>query len=533
MNEAPKAEFTLEPERHLLPFGVGGDYIGARRARRAFRLLVFATLGLTASLYFSEHYLRYGMSEVQYRMALTHEDDSQRAILRNVVRRDAEDHDIPTPKYVAALAYIEEEDLVLERYAQAIELAPDDTELLTVYGCKLFQMGDHKGARRIFRDAGLKTTDNALPDYLQAAAIAASSSSEEDFRTAVALIARTNDSKEAIVFPKPLWHDSLPRRGYWYYDLQFEMEKLCAAPLYTLKNIVAKRVQTELREGTGQGVESWIYPLQMLGERLVGQPGEVAGSFTTSRVLAGLNIQEVAVQLRQQVLERNGANPNDQLASRAAALRDAVSLVVQFEERQKDVEITRKRVVARPVYMAFLGAFLLASACLLAILLNRVFNTDRNARALRQTGGGIRALAAWILVLSLILFSGAMGAYDATLSLVASGLWVVSILVIIVIAFVYPALVLPSATSVCQSFVAEPSYSITVLEARRSRRRAYLSLAGRYLNIALGVYCCLLCVWVLSFRILHGLYPSDTKFLVDGLSTEVQPLVKSIFLLLN
>jgi len=58
---------------------------------------------------------------------------------------------VPTARYVAALAYIEEKDIVLERFAEAVELAPDDGDLLIVYGCKLFQMGEFKEARRIFR----------------------------------------------------------------------------------------------------------------------------------------------------------------------------------------------------------------------------------------------------------------------------------------------------------------------------------------------------------------------------------------------
>jgi len=84
-------------------------------------------------------------------MALSHEDDSQRAILREVVNRDRRDSEVPTARYVAALAYIEEKDIVLERFAEAVELAPDDGDLLIVYGCKLFQMGEFKEARRIFR----------------------------------------------------------------------------------------------------------------------------------------------------------------------------------------------------------------------------------------------------------------------------------------------------------------------------------------------------------------------------------------------
>lgn len=85
-------------------------------------------------MWFSEGYLRFSRLESQYRMALTLPMDSARAILRNVVKRDKGQ----TPKYVEALAFIEESDVILTRYEEAYKLAPNNPYLLINYGCRLF-----------------------------------------------------------------------------------------------------------------------------------------------------------------------------------------------------------------------------------------------------------------------------------------------------------------------------------------------------------------------------------------------------------
>ncbi len=528
MSEVAKGESPTDAQRHLLPFGVGGDYIGARRARRSFRLMVLACVGLTISLYFAEHYLRYGLSEVQYRMALTLEDDSQRAILRNVVKRDAGESEAPSPRYVAALAYIEEDDLVLERYAEAVDLAPDDGALLIVYGAKLFQMGEFKEARRIFREAGLKSSGNALPDYLQAAAIAASSPSEEDFRTAVALVARTNDSGEPLVFPQPLWHESLPRRGYWYARLRRELADLCCAPLYALENAIVKRVHGELREGSAPDAGAWLYQLQMIGEQLVGEESDAQEQRSTSVLIAGIKLQQDAVALRQQIAEGEKGHPDENLNALATRLSDAMTRVVQFESQRDQSFPRRERGAELPVHMALSGMVFLGFASFLLILLNRIFRTDKNARALRQPSLGMRVMGVWLAALFLCLIWAASGFAEEFGTIIVFWLWIFLLAAIVVMAIIYPAFILPSATTVCSRFLTEPRYNERFSEARRVRRKAYLSLSSRFASIALGLYLCLLCACLVGFRVFTGLYPTDLKFLISGLSLEEFALIQEL-----
>ncbi len=528
MSDSPIGDLEHKPSRHLLPYGVGGDYIGARRFRRAFRLAVLACVGITLSLYISENYLRYGLSETQFRMALSHEDDSQRAILREVVNRDRRDSEVPTARYVAALAYIEEKDIVLERFAEAVELAPDDGDLLIVYGCKLFQMGEFKEARRIFREAGLKSGKNALPDYLLAAAIAASSTSEEDFRTAVALVSRTNDSGNPVLFPQPLWHESLPKDGYWYADLRRKLADLCCAPIYSLKDVVLQRVREEMDGAGGQSLETWLYQLQRFGKKLIGAPLDSTETLNTSVMIVGLKLQQDALNLRVAFQTQHGDAASEELRALQGQLSEAMAQIVRFETQREDSRSKRIGEATLSVWLVFLGMLMLGSAAVMLSILSRIVHTDRNSRAVRQSRTGLRLLACWAGALALCLIWATLGSGIYSQPELIVGLWSSLMVAIVLVAVVYPALLLPREATVCTSLVSEPGYAELLQEARRARRRAYFSLAGRFMTLALGTYICLVCFWVVGFRVLSGLYPTDIKLLVSGLLLEEQSLIQQI-----
>jgi len=532
VNEAVHGDAGAGAHRHLQPYGVGGDYIGARRNRRAFRLTVLACLGLTFSLYFAENYLRYGLSEGQYRMALSLEDDSRRAILRNVVMRDRRESDVPSARYVAALAYIEEDDIVLDRYAEAAALAPDDSALLMTYGCKLFQRGEYREARRIFAEAGLKSPRNALPDYLQAAAIAASSTSEEDFRTALALVARTNDSGESVAFPQPVWHESLPRQGYWYARMRREMADLSCAPLYNLKNSILRRVQMEIQEGTVQGLDSWLYQLQMTGRQIAGLGADSTDSIGTSALIAGLKFQLDAIDARQRLREMDAGQADSTLALHREMIQQAMARAVQFESRREEYIEKKQRDALRPVYMALSGALFLAVAGLVFAILNWLFRSDRNSRSLAQSKVAMRIMWVWAGAIGACLLGAALLPGDHRVTGALVGLWPLLLGGICAVAAIYPAFVLPADTEVCKPLLADPGYKDHLLEARRARRRGYLSLAGRYTNIVLGVYLCMLCAGIIGFRVMTGLYPTDIKLLPTGLHGQEQALLQSLHALI-
>ena len=531
MSDAPRGERPDVNNRHLLPFGVGGDYVGARRTRRAFRLLVFACIGFTFSLYYVERYLRYELNEVHYRMALTLEDDSQRAILRNVVRRDSETREVPTAKYVEALAYIEEDDLVLERYAEAVKLAPDKGSLLIVYGCKLFQQRRYQEARQIFREATLKATRNALPEYLQAAAIAASSESEDDFRTALALLGRANDSGEPAVFPQPLWHESLPKRGNWYEMLQRRLSDEVCAPLYHLRNVVLKRAGAALEQGDFQAWDGWLLQLQNMGGRLLEAGPGGGDGVGTSPAVCGLQVQKDALRMRIALRERRGADIAD-LTSRKEGVEAAIARVQQFEAERENFVAAAEGHVTRPLGLAAQGLLLLGLAVSIGWVMSRILRTDKNARTLRQPRGGIYLLGGWLLLVSLLLLlssSAEIGRLQAGIQVA----WYVSVLAILFYALVFPAVLLPASERVCQAYLEDPEYAERLREAGRRRRKAWVSLSGRYINIVLGSYVMLLAVYFIGFRIFTGLYPTDVKLLTSGVELREIVLFNDLYQMLS
>lgn len=526
VSEQDGGERLVEDNRHLAPYGVGGDYVGARRARRAFRFLVISWLAFAFALYYVEHYLRYDLNEVHYRMALTLEDDSQRAILRNVVRKDAEDSEVPRAKYVEALAHIEEDDVVLERFAEAVKLAPDKGALLINYGCRLFQQGRYKDARQVFRDASLKSTRNALPKYLQAAALAASSGSEEDFRTALAQVGRANDAAEPVIFPQPLWHESLPRSGDWYVTLRRRLADQCCAPLYYFKNVVTRRAQEQAADGDRQTWDTWLAQIQVMGEHLVGTPRSDPDNLGTSQAIYGLQIQKDAIAMRIALGEQAGKAPPAGLIEKRVKIEDAMGKLQRFEaERSQFVTDARAR-LRQPLLLALNGFLALGGAWVLFALAGRVLGRDKNARTLPQHPYAVRVLLGWSLCLFLVL--GVLSAGGGGLSgtdMALGVLWYLLVSGAVVLSAVYPAFVLPAPADVCSSLASEPYFDDKVLQARACRRRAWASLSVRNLGLALGLYVMLVCTWVVGYRIVTGLYPTDTKLLLPGLEGRERELL--------
>ncbi|MBX3180525.1 MAG: hypothetical protein KF886_24525 [Candidatus Hydrogenedentes bacterium] len=529
------AKPTIEAQdAHLRPYGVGGDYIGSRRARRSFRLLVIAALGFTLALYFVERYMRYDLNEVQYRMALTLEDDSQRAILRNVVRRNAEQSEAPTARYVEALAAIEEDDVVLDRFAEAVKLAPDKGSLLIVYGCRLFRHGQYREARQVFREATLKTTRNALPKYLQAAAQAASSTAEEDFRTAAALVGRTNDSGEPVLFPQPPWHDSLPRDGHWYASLRRKLAERCCEPLYNYKNTLIRRAREQAGGGDPVTWDAWLVQLQHLGERLLGNAGSERENVGSGQAIYGLQIQKDAIAARIHLAEAAGAAADAPLIERQVRVEEALGRLQAFEEyRENSVNEARAR-LRQPVRLALHALAALWGAWFFWWAVGGVVHTDRNSRALTCPRASLGVLAAWYsMVLLLLILCSAGAAASSGLMAALGGVWYLLIAAIMLFSLAYPAATLPRAHAACLALASEAGYPERLIEARACRRRAYVSLTGRLSFRALGGALICLCAWFIGHRIFTGLYPTDIKLLLPSLDAEEYQLLSEVWNLLE
>jgi len=258
-------------------FGQRADNAGARRVRRSFRYAVAAWVFFAGTLWYLDGYKRLELRETQYRMALTEEPPSARAVLRNVVRRDKERNAQPNVKYLEALAAVEEADNVLPCYEQAYRLHSEDPWLAINYGCRLFLQAQYKDARERFREAGIHAPKNALPRYLEAAALAmqgaaqgAPEALEESLRQALGLVERANAAGDPVVFPQPLWHATLPARGYWYARLRRELAQSVCAPLYRLKDLAMRGLPEKTGKTPPEKARAWVDAIAGLGKRLSG-----------------------------------------------------------------------------------------------------------------------------------------------------------------------------------------------------------------------------------------------------------------------
>lgn len=497
-------------------YGIGGDYAGARRSRRAFRFLVLTGLFVTLALWFAENYLRYGRGETQYRMALTLPDDSARAILRNVVKREAEEQESPNPKHVAALAFIEEEDLVLERYQQAYELAPRDQALLVNYGCHLFLKGQYQEARERFREAGVLPPKNALPHYLEAAALAAGMEDPRELSEPIAIIARANNSGDPVHFPQPLWHPSLPRNGITYATTQRRIADLCCAPLYRLRNIILAQARKDIDMSHLRDWDSWLEKLEILGARLLGNPETEPQHLGTSQAIAGLQIQSDALDVRVGLLRQRGESTDDTL-SRLVTLQWGLKQLQAFEEHRSNEVAQMARAMKTPIVLAAISTVLFLALYLGAAVLNRLTDSTRVAWALPHPKLGKALLAVASVAFFLLLWAITVAAKHHSDLTAFRAAWYVVTAAAAFFGFIHPALALPSVRRACEKAQVETSLDALRKEARSSRRKAYTALLRRYYGVLLGLFLCVLCAWVLTHRVACAQYPGQLTLQVPGL----------------
>lgn len=523
-------------EEHKTPvipeYGFGGDQAGARRGRRSFRFIVMACVLLTGAMWFSDLYLRYDLTEEQYRMALTLETDSARAVLRNVVKRDKENNEVPNPKYMEALAAIEEDDVILSAYSEAYRLNPANAALLINYGCRLFMDGQYKDARERFRESSVLPPKNALPRYLEAAALAAGATTDEDLIEAIALVARTNNSGDPVIFPQPLWHSSLPARGAWYARARREIVDRCCAPLYRFRSQVVGKAKSDVDAGQVRDWVSWLKAIEVMGQRLVGNTDSDGVNMGSSQAMSGIQIQLDAIGIIARIQEIVDGKPDSVLLEKKIKLENALGLLKQFEAG-RDEQVTHHRAVLRlPLqlygwsFLLFLGLFFSAS------LLYRSLYSGRVCWTLAHTAVAQMVLAGGLLVLLSILlffvFANDHG-YINGWSPWCKVFWGLTVFALVGFGLVYPEITLPSAKRVLRLRSETPGPGELDLAAlKHCRRMAYVSLIRRYYGILLGGFLLVLCVWIIVYRISEGLYPTQLPLLVSGLEDQELELVRQV-----
>ena len=526
----------IEPPPRFEAYGTGGDYVGARLARRAFRYSVLACLCFTFALYFSENYLRFSLVETQYIMSVTLDEPSARAVLHNVVRRDQTQNDRPTPKYLSALAQIEEVDVILERYEQAYQLEPNNAQLIINYGCLLFHEGQFREARERFREAGILPPDNALPRYLEAAALAASLTDEEDLSEIMAIIVRTNNSAYPLIFPEPPWHPSLPRYGYWYMKRQREITDQTLAPLYRLKARLASRALEQIHNGQVQDWSSWLGALDEMANRFIGNVDSEKSTFGIALAQYGLSLKTDVLSLRESLQNVDSPTRAVDFTEQHSKLASVQKLIYAFEDERDDRIAQHRELVALPLYLIFYALLAYSAAYAMARTMMWLLHIPGNNWTISNVPIGRNVLLVGIALMALLLLSSIQLKHGDAYSIVPRMLetaWFSSIAFLLMFGIIYPAIMLPKPAAVVAHAPVCDARDVLMAEAIKARRIAWFSFVRRYYGILLGGFLVVMCVWVLLHRMIESLYPTQIRLLTTGLYEQELEVIQQIQRLLG
>ncbi|MBI1318157.1 MAG: hypothetical protein GC168_04290 [Candidatus Hydrogenedens sp.] len=519
-------------ELRIPEYGVGADVPALRRGRWSFRFGVAAVVLLTFSLWLSERYLRFDLNETQYIMALTMHPDSARPVLRNVLKRETDSGQPIVARHAEALADVEEPDILLARYAEAYQLDPGNWSLVLNYGTRLWGAGKFAEARERFREASVHAPDNALPRYLEAAALVLSRPDNPDYAEAMALIERANVSGYPARFPTPLWHVSIPASGNWYAQKQRLIIDRCCAPLYRFNAAMVAAARASADDQTRVQWETWFETMERMGQNLVGDVDTPAESLGAPQAVAGLNIQIDAIDSRLWLADADAAEPDPALSERKGRLLAAKDKLAAFEDARQNIIGAHQQVILAPVIFALTTFLLFLAVWTLALLIDRIFwkgSLGENAQHalwgnLWFGGAGAGFLALYIA----FAFLQHVHPIATQMTMMASLIWMALVAVLLAGAPVYPYILLPSARSRIDALAIAEDDKDTAHFVRRARLDAYLSLMRRYLGIALGVFLIASCTWFLGVRIVTGLYPTQVELMASGLRPEEIALITEI-----
>lgn len=521
---------------HFPEYGEGGDKPGARRMRHAFRFSVIACVFLVGMLWITERHLRYELSESQYQAALTLEPESARVLLRYAVKRDTETREAPSPRYMAALAEREESDLVLPTYEKAYRLDPDDGLLALRYGCRLFIAERYAEARERFREAGLQPPPNALPGYLEAAALAMAQPPEKDLSEPLALVAKTNSGGKDVVIPQPLWAQGMPTGGLWHTQLQRQIADECCAPLYKFIETVAAQAKRRIAVKEVRDWDTWLVTIQDMGRRLMAKP-----SVSILQTIAGIRVQIAALDLRVAISEGERGTPDSALVEKRAQLSSALALLTGFEDRRDTLIAAEVRKYRYPVDLCWKTLVVMGGVYLLVYLLAHATGAKRRAWTIGHSPTGLAVLCGAPAILFCLLLGITVLQHINPTSLQGSPQWLGTLHVIwwavaiiaLALGVAYPFAAVPGADRVLQARGLVDVTPEVRHAARRAHRMAHISLMRRYYGVLFGLMLCVACAWTVIYRIAVSLYPWQTKLLASGLGYEETQVVKQALSLLG
>lgn len=507
----------------MLPeYGGGGDLSGALRRRRAFRFLVLGWIVFTAGLYLTDRYLRNEHTENLYRDSLTMDPGSGRVLLRNAVRTFDSRGELPPVKFLQALAEREEDDLKLAVYARAYDIERERPEVLNPefvirYGVQLFLEGKYLDARERFRDAALMAKTNALPLYLEAAAIAATAQSNDDFGRAIAAIANANAAAAEFALPRVLWFQGLPRESKAYADLRRRIADECCAPLYRLTEILAERVEKVAAEQGPEQTEVWLASLEQMGQRIL-----TANDPPAPLAIAGLHVRNEVLRKRIELAGKTGGAPDEALIHRRIKVETALGAVREADARREAaIERNLARVQA-PLWTVFETVAILVLAYGAALVVVLLAGPPRDPLALGFGPAETAALwagpAVFVVVLAALTAGIRISAETVWLDAIR-GIWRPALLLVLGVGMAGPFFTLPrirAAANTPSDDAEAPSDDAIAYRAKSERRMAAIVHSRRFVGRLLGRVILVACIWVLAFRVITGAYPHHAVLIASG-----------------
>lgn len=525
----------MSEERPQFPdYGDNGDTAGVRRARRSFRLVVVAAVVITVSLWISERFLQFDSAEGNFITSLTHERPSARVFLQQAIKSDATLRDKPTPKYHQALAVRSEHDVILDHMQVGVELDPMNALFRLRYGCRLFIMGYPEAAAEQFREAGSQPQQNALPLYLEAAAIAkAGNGRPEALSEALTKVAMANSRDAALVFPRPIWSREYPTEGIWYSNLSREIQDEICGPLYALSQMVTADVARQIAQNRLQHAGTWLDEIMEMGERLVVR----SEPLSTTSAIAGLTIQGQALEVLEKLGSPMNGMSNEALIEKRLRLQQALDMLQGFESQRENRLQREMEMYTRPMTYVVLALAVFVGVHLLGLVVHRAFRFKKSRWTVPHSAIGASVLAIGNITLLLLLGVVMLlqGSPDGTLQgmKIVGLLWYIIVAGLVGFGLLYPAATLKSPQEVSRRSSRLEDMEQTSRLARHSYRRAYASLALRYYGILSGVATCVVCTWIVFYRIIVGLYPWQFKLLTSGLLHDERSIVRDVIELLR
>lgn len=516
-------------------YGEGGDQVGSHRARHAFRFFVSFTVALAGLLWFCEYFLRHDSAERLYLSALTLPFPSARPLLQSAVKQDQENREYPTPKYLQALAEREEGAMALDAFKAAYAVDRDNAFLAIRYGCRLLQEGQPDIAVERFREAADIGADNALPVYLEAAALPWLEPGEHDLRNSLALIAIANSSGRVVIMPRPLWSGDLPQRGPWYGYLRRRLVRECCEPILAYTDFVQKRAEHDIEEGRLQYWDSWLEKVQGMGARITegagpseATPGYFAG---TQQASAGIAIELAALQLRERIQKQEMGSADESLIERRLNLQTAAKRIAEFENARDETIERSKAAYRTPLYLAMSTLAALFLCYLFAYVVFKLFRTSKRYWTLPHSPAG-KTVVTGSAILFLVLLLTILGLHlGHTATGVVAGLeivWWTFLTGMVLFGLVYPGLLLPTAAAVIRDRTPSEHPEEFLRFAQKHRRMAYIATLRRYYGMAFGFFLAAVSIWIIAHRVSTGLYPWQIDLLATGLSNEELRLVVQV-----